>query len=142
MSTIEEEQKAQSSINEEQTSKKEEEKKEEAKNEEEEKPVATTYSSYNKYINPYGEEEEEDENHPRLSRRYIDKLLCSDFRQYYRTHELNEILYLHFKGFEKIENLHTFINLKVLYKDRRVREMCEFNISLPSSKRNREDRRT
>ena len=117
MSTTEEEQKTQSNTKEEQGAKKEEEKKEEAKNEEEEKPVATTYSSYNKYINPYGEEEEEDENHPRLSRRYIDKLLCSDFRQYYRTHELNEILYLHFKGFEKIENLHTFTNLKVLYME-------------------------
>lgn len=87
--------------------------------EEEEKTVATNYhySSYNRFINPYGEEEEEDENKPRLSRRYIDKLLCSDFKQYYRTHELNEILYLHFKGFEKIENLQTFTNLKVLYME-------------------------
>ena len=86
---------------------------------EEEKTVATNYhySSYNRFINPYGEEEEEDENKPRLSRRYIDKLLCSDFKQYYRTHELNEILYLHFKGFEKIENLQTFTNLKVLYME-------------------------
>ena len=50
-----------------------------------------------------------------MSRKYLDKILCSDFKQYYRTHELNEILYLHFKSFKKIENLHTFINLKVLY---------------------------
>ena len=50
-----------------------------------------------------------------MSRKYLDKILCSDFKQYYRTHELNEILYLHFKSFKKIENLHTFTNLKVLY---------------------------
>ena len=34
---------------------------------------------------------------------------------YYRTYELNDILYLHFKGFKKLENLHLFKNLKVLY---------------------------
>ncbi len=50
-----------------------------------------------------------------MSRKFFNKLLCSNFRLYYRTHELNDILYLHFKGFRKIENLSTFINLKVLY---------------------------
>ena len=50
-----------------------------------------------------------------MSRKYLDKILCSDFKQYYRTHELNEILYLHYKSFKKIENLYTFTNLKVLY---------------------------
>jgi dynein assembly factor 1 len=52
---------------------------------------------------------------PRLNKKFIDQLLCSNFRLYYRTHELNECLYLHFKGFKKLENLDTFINLKVLY---------------------------
>lgn len=50
-----------------------------------------------------------------MSRKFFNKLLCSNFRLYYRTHELNDILYLHFKGFRKIENLQTFTNLKVLY---------------------------
>ena len=57
---------------------------------------------------------DEEEEHM-MSRRYLDKLLCSDFKQYYRTHELNEILYLHYKSFKKIQNLETFTNLKVLY---------------------------
>ena len=83
---------------------------------EKEKVVATNwhYSAYNKY-KKYEGEDDEDPDKPRLSRRYIDKLLCTDFKQYYRTHELNEILYFHFKGFEKIENLETFTGLKVLY---------------------------
>ena len=50
-----------------------------------------------------------------MSKKFIDKLLCSDFKMYYRTYELNEILYLHFKSFKKIENLTYFTNLKVLY---------------------------
>lgn len=71
-----------------------------------------TYSIYNRF---FDSKDEDDDGKPRLSRRFIDKLLCSDISQYYRTHEFNEILYLHFKGFEKIENLDTFKNLKVLY---------------------------
>jgi len=50
-----------------------------------------------------------------MSRKFFNKLLCSNYRLYYRTHELNDILYLHFKSFRKIENLDTFTNLKVLY---------------------------
>ena len=61
------------------------------------------------------DKEIEEEDQHMMSRRYLDKLLCSDFKQYYRTHELNEILYLHYKSFKKIQNLQTFTNLKVLY---------------------------
>lgn len=50
-----------------------------------------------------------------MSRKFFNKFLCSNYRLYYRTHELNDILYLHYKGFRKIENLQTFSNLKVLY---------------------------
>lgn len=50
-----------------------------------------------------------------MSKKFFNKLLCSNYRLYYRTHELNDILYLHFKSFKKIENLETFTNLKVLY---------------------------
>lgn len=71
------------------------------------------YATYNKY----SDREEEDSNEPRLSEKYLNKLLCSNIRMYYRTHELNDTLYLHFKGFKKIENLHTFTNLKVLYME-------------------------
>ena len=56
-----------------------------------------------------------EEDQQMMSRKYLDKILCSDFKQYYRTHELNEILYLHYKSFKKIQNLETFTNLKVLY---------------------------
>ena len=58
-----------------------------------------TYATYNKY-----EENEDDENVTRMTRKWLDKFLCSNFRLYYRTHELNECLYLHFKGFRQIEN--------------------------------------
>ena len=69
------------------------------------------YAKYNKFMDKEIDEEEEH----MMSRRYLDKILCSDFKQYYRTHELNEIFYLHYKGFKKIQNLETFVNLKVLY---------------------------
>ena len=42
-------------------------------------------------------------------------LLASDLRLYYRTPELNEKLYLHYKGFHKIKNLEQFKDLKCLY---------------------------
>ena len=70
------------------------------------------YASFNKHSYKK-DENEEDQN--RMSKKFIDKLLCSDFKMYYRTYELNEILYLHFKSFKKIENLTFFTNLKVLY---------------------------
>jgi len=71
------------------------------------------YASFNKHSYKIEENDEEDQN--RMSKKFIDKLLCSDFKMYYRTYELNEILYLHFKSFKKIENLTYFTNLKVLY---------------------------
>ena len=61
-----------------------------------------------------------EEDQQMMSRKYLDKILCSDFKQYYRTHELNEILYLHYKSFKKIQNLETFTNLKVLYLEGNV----------------------
>ena len=69
------------------------------------------YAKYNRFI----EKEISEEDQQMMSRKYLDKILCSDFKQYYRTHELNEILYLHYKSFKKIQNLETFTNLKVLY---------------------------
>uniref|UniRef100_A0A0G4G2C9 Dynein assembly factor 1, axonemal homolog n=1 Tax=Chromera velia CCMP2878 TaxID=1169474 RepID=A0A0G4G2C9_9ALVE len=42
-------------------------------------------------------------------------MLRSDRRTYYSTPELNDKLYIHFKGFRKIENLEEFTGIKVLY---------------------------
>jgi dynein assembly factor 1 len=61
------------------------------------------------------EKDEEEGEFPRMSTKFFNKLLCSNYQLYYRTYELNECLYLHFKGFKIIENLEAFTNLKVLY---------------------------
>lgn len=63
----------------------------------------------------FGRFEEIEDTEPKMSMQFLNKLLCSNFRLYYRTYDLNEVLYLHFKGFRKIENLVLFSNLKVLY---------------------------
>jgi dynein assembly factor 1 len=40
--------------------------------------------------------------------------LC-EFNGHYYPPRLNSCLYLHYKGFKKIENLDAFVNIKVLY---------------------------
>lgn len=50
-----------------------------------------------------------------MTKEYLQKLLWSDFQLYYCTPELNDSLYLHYKGFVKLENLSDFTELKVLY---------------------------
>jgi hypothetical protein len=67
------------------------------------------FSSYNRF------QKEEEEECPRMTERFLDRLLCTNHKLYYRTYDLNDCLYLHFKGFKQIENLHHFVNLKVLY---------------------------
>lgn len=57
----------------------------------------------------------EDEKYPRISEKFLRNLLKSDMRTYYSTKELNDRLYLHFKGFHRIENLQPFTGLRVLY---------------------------
>lgn len=42
-------------------------------------------------------------------------LFKKEWKLYYRTFELNEKLYFHYKGFEKLENMHLFPDLKCLY---------------------------
>lgn len=76
----------------------------------EEKTQEYHYATYNKY-----QDEEPESEYPRMTVKWINKFLCSNYKLYYRTHELNECLYFHFKGFRQIENLETFTNLKVLY---------------------------
>jgi len=50
-----------------------------------------------------------------ITKEFLKKLCRSDFKQYYSTPSLNDILYLHYKGFEKIDNLEEFTGLKVIY---------------------------
>jgi dynein assembly factor 1 len=50
-----------------------------------------------------------------MSIKFFNKLLSENGKLYYRTYELNDILYLHFKGFRRLENLNIFKNIKVLY---------------------------
>jgi dynein assembly factor 1 len=58
---------------------------------------------------------QEESEGPKLTLDYIKKMLRSDPKTYYSTHELNEVLYLQCKGFSKIENLHLFPDLRCLY---------------------------
>lgn len=56
-----------------------------------------------------------EDNYPRITDQFLKKLLSSDIRMYYITKYLNDKLYLHYKGFRKIENMNEFTGLKVLY---------------------------
>lgn len=71
------------------------------------------FATYNKYTDK--EDDTDEYGNSLMSRKYLDKLICTNPSLYYRTHELNDSLYLHFKSFKQINNLNSFINLKVLY---------------------------
>ena len=60
-------------------------------------------------------EENEEGGGLRLTRRWLQNFFTQEWRQYYRHFELNEKLFLHYKGFMKIENMHLFPDLKTLY---------------------------
>jgi len=60
-------------------------------------------------------QDESEDQGPKLTLDYIKKMLRSDPKTYYSTHQLNEVLYLQCKGFSKIENLHLFPDLRCLY---------------------------
>ena len=51
----------------------------------------------------------------RITQEFLNKLLSSDFQQYYKSHPLNDVLYLQMQDFAEIENLDTFTGLKTLY---------------------------
>lgn len=57
-------------------------------------------------------EEEEDEGHP-ISEKDIKEAIKK--HKLYTTPSLNEVLYLHYQGFTKIQNLEPFVNLKALW---------------------------
>lgn len=61
------------------------------------------------------EPQQEEDGSPVLSKRFILDLFKKEWRKYYRTFELNEKLYFHFKGFSYIKNMDLFPNLKCLY---------------------------
>jgi dynein assembly factor 1 len=61
------------------------------------------------------EEEKDEDGSPNLTRKFLLDLFKKEWRRYYRTPELNEKLFLHFKGFSRIQNLHYFTQLKCLY---------------------------
>ncbi|CAI2367182.1 unnamed protein product [Moneuplotes crassus] len=65
--------------------------------------------------NDHRPREEEDSNEVRMTDRYFKTLFRNNFGLYYNTFELNEKLYLHYKGFTRIENLEKFPDLKCIY---------------------------
>lgn len=52
-----------------------------------------------------------------LSKEYLKRLLRSDQKTYYGTPYLNDHLFLHYKGLDKIQALEEFTGLKVLYME-------------------------
>ena len=58
---------------------------------------------------------EEQRGYRRCTVKWIKDLFFKEWKQYYGTFELNERLYFHYKGFDKIENMHLFPLLKTLY---------------------------
>mmetsp|Transcript_20572 Transcript_20572/g.31349 ORF Transcript_20572/g.31349 Transcript_20572/m.31349 type:complete len:443 (-) Transcript_20572:306-1634(-) len=69
-----------------------------------------------RFIQPDADEDEKEEDgSPRLTNRFLFELFRKEWRKYYRTPELNEKLYLHYKGFSYITNMAQFTQLKCLY---------------------------
>ena len=65
-----------------------------------------------------GEQHQDDDEDttPVLNDKFFKKFLSQRWPyRYYNTRYLNECLYLHHKGFKKIEGLDDFTELKVLY---------------------------
>ena len=61
----------------------------------------------------------------RITQKWLKTFLRSDLKLYYITPSLNDILYLHFKGFCRIEQLEKFVNVKVIYFEGNCLEKIE-----------------
>ena len=70
---------------------------------------------YFNHIRGEEEDEREEDGSPMLTNRFLRELFRKECKKYYRTPELNEKLYLHFKGFSYIRNMEQFTELKCLY---------------------------
>jgi len=62
------------------------------------------------------ENNDDDEFGPkRITRKWLLEFFKKDWKTYYRTFELNERLYLHYKGFSELRCMELFPELKCIY---------------------------
>merc|ERR1712232_994973 len=52
-----------------------------------------------------------------MSKEELRKVIDSDKRMYYRTENLNDKLYIHYKGWKELKNLEGWTGLRVLYAE-------------------------
>jgi dynein assembly factor 1 len=67
--------------------------------------------------------EKNEKGHYMMTQKYCSEL-CEYNGHYYQP-KLNGSLYLHYKGFKKIENLDAFMNVKVLYLENNCLQKIE-----------------
>jgi dynein assembly factor 1, axonemal len=68
-------------------------------------------------MNPTQDETNEESGKKRMTKAFLKQLLRSDIKLYYTTAYLNDILYLHYKGLDEIENLDEFTGLRCVYME-------------------------
>ncbi|KRX07267.1 hypothetical protein PPERSA_06882 [Pseudocohnilembus persalinus] len=71
--------------------------------------------SFNSIIYKESAEDHDENGKKKISKKYLKELLKQKPREYYGSPHLNDVLYLHFKGFNIISNLEEFTGLKSLY---------------------------